>query len=120
MNQETIFKCRMAQAVRHPWPKIRVPFPKRPEIREDCQYVPRPCPWITCRHNLFCDVIRGKIEQNAPTPWDMPAHRSCVLDIVELEGKLNLKEIGREIYGFTRERARQIALVGLRKFRTTS
>ena len=118
MDYEEIFKRRMAQAVRHPWPKVRVPFPQRPKSREECEDVPRPCPWITCRHNLFCDVIRGRIEQNAPNPWDMPPDESCVLDIIDREGKLNLKQIG-EMYELSRERVRQIAVTGLRKFRST-
>src|SRR5208337_2271584 len=48
----------------------------RPATRADCSAVPRPCPFVSCRHNLYLDVSKdtGSILLNFPSaePEEMP------------------------------------------------
>lgn len=85
-------------------------IPKRPTTREDCKTVPRPCPFVGCKHNLFLDVSRdGKaIKFNFPQmePGDMPSDRCCALDVAGRYPR-TLEEVGG-LMNLTRERVRQI------------
>lgn len=94
------------------------PEPRRlPETREECLSGPRPCPYTTCRYNLFLDVnLGGGIRFTHPElePGQMP--ESCVLDVVAKEGALTLEAIGG-LLGLTRERIRQIEVIALERFR---
>lgn len=89
----------------------------RPKTRADCADVPRPCPYVGCKHNLYLDVSEktGNVKVNFPDrePEDMPADRSCVLDITEA-GPITLESLGDYI-NVTRERARQIENIALKK-----
>jgi len=89
----------------------------RPKTRADCENVPRPCPYVGCRHNLYLEEKKwsGSLHLAFPDlePWDM--QQSCALDIAE-EGGLTLEQIG-EILNITRERVRQIQLQALEEFR---
>lgn len=90
---------------------------KRPRTRADCASVARPCPWVGCAHNLFLDVTdAGGITFRQPgvEPWDVKGP-SCALDVAAEDG-LRGVDIG-EIYGITRERARQIEAGALEKLR---
>jgi hypothetical protein len=60
----------------------------RPRTREDCAGVLRPCPYVTCRHNLFVDGTEGKdgrsyLKKSCAEPDQMDPKSSCVLDVVE-------------------------------------
>lgn len=58
----------------------------RPQTRGDCAGVPRPCPFIACRHHLYLDVTAvGSVRINFPglEPSDMHPERSCALDVAE-------------------------------------
>ncbi len=82
----------------------------RPARRRDCVDVPRPCPFVGCRHHLLFDVsASGSIRYNGPTtdPLDLPPDLSCSLDVVDLRGRLTLEEVGA-LFHLVRERARQI------------
>jgi len=50
-----------------------------------CEGVPRPCPFVSCRHNLYLDVEpnTGEVRLNFPLiePDEMPAEASCALDV---------------------------------------
>lgn len=87
-------------------------YPERthlPVTRGDCASVPRPCPYVSCKYNLYLDVTRaGSILLNFPDrePWDMPPDRSCALDVAD-RGPQTLQAVGEAI-GFCRERTRQI------------
>jgi len=90
-------------------------LPERPRTRGDCVDGPRPCPWVSCRWNLYLDVspATGAIKWNWPDrePADMDPDGSCVLDVAARDG-VTLEEVG----GFlrlTRERVRQIEVKGL-------
>lgn len=92
----------------------------RPRVRGDCVDAPRPCPWVACRYHLFIDVDQdsGSLKLNFPElePWDL--QHSCSLDIADLEG-IKLEEVGA-VLNVTRERARQIEVRALFKYRRNS
>ncbi len=81
---------------------------ERPKKRSDCKNGPRPCPWVSCRYNLYLDVNNetGSIKVNFPDqePWE--CQHSCALDVAE-SGELTFEEIGA-VMNLTRERIRQI------------
>lgn len=87
----------------------------RPQVRSDCDKVPRPCPYVGCHYNLYIDVNAktGSIKFNFPNaePGDMIA--SCALDIAE-EGGVILDEIGKSM-NLTKERIRQLEEVAFNK-----
>jgi hypothetical protein len=78
--------------------------PGRPRTRGQCASVPRPCPYISCKHHLYLDVSprTGSIKLNFPDleAWELR------LDIAEESG-CTLETVG-EIMNLTRERIRQL------------
>ncbi len=84
--------------------------PERPKTRADCENGPRPCMFVSCRHNLFLDVspTTGAIKHNFPDlePHQMPADGSCALDVAE-RGGLPLEAVA-DLMNWTRERMRQV------------
>lgn len=95
------------------------PLPERPRTRADCASVPRPCPYVGCRHNLYLEVTRaGGIRLAFPgrEPADMPAAGSCALDVAG-EGGVSLRQIGR-LMGYTRARIGQLLDDALEHLRT--
>ena len=84
---------------------------QRPRTRGECADGPRPCPWVSCRHHLYLDVVgeNGSIKRNFPDlePWQM-AH-TCSLDVADLGGR-HLEQVA-EIMNVTRERVRQVEVV---------
>ena len=100
---------------------MRLLYPEkveRPKKRADCINGIRPCPYVSCRHNLYLQVKEDtgafKTTQDCE-PWDMDPARSCVLDIAEDDRK-TLEEVGG-ILNLTRERTRQIQEVARKKLR---
>jgi hypothetical protein len=80
----------------------------RPRVRADCLDVPRPCPFVSCRYNLFLDVgPNGSLRSNF-REWDpeLLDPSMCALDHAE-RGGLTLQEVGH-ICKLTRERVRQL------------
>lgn len=77
----------------------------RPRTRADCASVPRPCPYVGCRHNTYLDVTRaGSIVLNWPVEPDaVPAEMSCVLDLAD-RGGMTLDEVA-SVFGITRQAA---------------
>ncbi len=87
-----------------------------PLLRSDCERAPRPCPFVSCKWNLFLDVTAaGSITVNFPDlePEGMPAERSCALDVADA-GPHTLQEVG-EIMNITRERIRQLEVIACGK-----
>ena len=94
----------------------------KPKIRSDCSNIPRPCPFVSCRHNIYLDVniYSGNIKKifnEFDSPNDMNFN-NCVLDIVDKHGCMTLEDIGK-IMNITRERVRQICDASIRKMRVT-
>jgi hypothetical protein len=89
----------------------------RPETREECRSMPRPCPWVSCSHHLYLDVNpeSGAIKLNFPhlEVWEMA--ETCSLDVAD-RGGITLEEVGA-ILNLTRERIRQVEVRGLTKIK---
>jgi hypothetical protein len=80
---------------------------ERPQVRGDCEDGPRPCPWVTCRHHLYLDVILGRsIKLNHPHLEVDELQETCALDVADRGGE-TLERVG-QLYNVTRERVRQI------------
>lgn len=92
---------------------------RRPRSRDECGTGPRPCPYVACKHHLYLDVNpdTGSIKLNFPDipVWEMK--ETCALDIAD-RGGVTLEEVG-EILNLTRERIRQVEVIGLEKLRET-
>ena len=87
---------------------------ERPKKRGDCAQGPRPCPYVSCKHNLYLDVSNtGSITFNFPhlEPEQMSPDRSCALDLADRNG-MTLEEIAA-VTNLTRERIRQIEVRAL-------
>jgi hypothetical protein len=86
---------------------------QRPQTRAECKDMPRPCPWVACKHHLYLDInpMTGSIKINFPDlePWEL--QHTCALDVAD-NGGLTLEEIGL-ITNLTRERVRQLEVRGL-------
>ncbi len=89
----------------------------RPRTRGDCENVPRPCPYVSCRHHLYLDVSErtGGLKFNFPDLEPDELEDSCSLDVAAEDGA-TLERAGRAM-NLTRERARQIEASGLAKFK---
>lgn len=89
----------------------------RPQNRGECIEGYRPCPYVGCQFNLYLDVNpdTGSITLNFPNipVWEM--RESCALDIAD-RGGTTLEDTGNLI-NLTRERIRQIEVLGLEKLR---
>ncbi len=90
----------------------------RPKTRADCSTFERPCPYVSCRFNLYLDVTSvGSIKLNFPhlEPWEMD--ESCSLDVIERRGQMKLEDIAVIMNIGSRERVRQIEMECLSKIR---
>jgi Sigma-70, region 4 len=89
----------------------------RPKTRADCVNSPRPCMFVSCKHNLYLDVNpeTGSIKLNFPDKEIWELGYTCALDVAE-KGGITLEEVG-EIMNLTRERIRQVETRGLMKLR---
>ena len=90
---------------------------QRPRTRADCMNGPRPCLFVSCKHNLYLDVNpeTGSIKLNFPDKEIWELEYTCALDVAE-KGGITLEEVG-EIMNLTRERIRQVETRGLMKLR---
>jgi hypothetical protein len=87
----------------------------KPTTRIECASGERPCPFVSCKHNLYLDVSAktGAIKLNFPDleVWEM--NETCALDVAD-RGGTTLEEVGA-IMNLTRERIRQVEVKGLAK-----
>lgn len=99
-------------SVLHPDPDFEY---QRPRTRADCMKMPRPCPFVACRHHLYLDTVEGRtsIKFNFPDkePWELL--HTCSLDLTD-RGVLTLDDVGLYM-NLTRERVRQVEEVILNR-----
>jgi hypothetical protein len=118
-RSQTIAMKRVSRAERAAYAEL---FPiadvqdlRRPKTRADCREQAGPCPWVACKHHLYLDInpMTGSIKLNFPDlePWEL--EHTCALDVAEA-GALTLEQVG-EITNLTRERVRQVEVIGLSK-----
>ena len=106
-------RVRTMRADRMPLFDEPTPQHERPKTRGDCP-PERPCPYVGCRYNLSIDVgPSGSIVFNGGTEDDpfLGCDKNCALDWAD-NGPCSLELIGGTL-GVTRERVRQIAVLGL-------
>lgn len=91
-----------------------------PTCRAQCVNMPRPCLYVSCRHNLYLDVNEetGSIKFNFPDKEIWELEETCALDVAD-RGGITLEEVG-SIMNLTRERIRQLELSGLEKLKESS
>lgn len=86
----------------------------RPRSRIECPGS-RPCPWVSCRHNLAVHVTKQKKIKlplgEDPAGWGV----NCALDYA-VNGGMSLGQIA-ELLGVTRERIRQVEVEALSSYR---
>jgi hypothetical protein len=89
----------------------------RPKTRADCEGGHRPCPYVSCRFNLFVDVNprTGSVKLNFPDKELWEVADTCALDVAD-RGGITLEEVGA-IMNLTRERVRQLETRGLKGLR---
>ena len=89
----------------------------RPKTRSDCEGGPRPCPYVSCKYNLYVDVNpkTGSVKMNFPDKELWEVADTCALDVADRAG-ITLEEVGA-IMNLTRERVRQLETRGLTKLR---
>lgn len=88
----------------------------RPKTRGECpDTASGPCPWVSCKYHLYLDVNErtGSIKFNFPhlEVWELT--ETCALDLAD-RGGMTLEATGEAI-SVTRERARQIETLAIRK-----
>lgn len=98
--------------IRKPYPIVRDPYPCKPKNRIECICGERPCVFVSCRYNLYLDVMRKRVKQYFDDPVCM--EESCVLDLADKFGGMKLEQIATYM-GLSRERVRQIIDNALRK-----
>jgi hypothetical protein len=94
--------------------------PERPVTRADCINGPRPCPWASCRHHLYLDVVPGRKGDNRVNlPHDdkelEEIPETCSLDVADRQA-ITLEACGK-LFNVTRERVRQIEARALRRLK---
>lgn len=89
---------------------------KKPETRGECANIPRPCPFVSCRYNLYFDVTKtGHLLKNFDCePFEMK--ESCALDIAD-RGQTQLHKIA-EALGVSRQAIEQALLRYLERYET--
>jgi hypothetical protein len=90
---------------------------ERPKKRSQCVDGPRPCPWVSCRYNLYLDVRGdGILRFNFPGKEPHEVFQSCALDLAE-DGLRTLEQVAL-LMGMSKERARQIEEVAFDKLQS--
>lgn len=99
----------------------------KPILRGNCYDMPRPCPFIHCKHHTATEVVRNgqlkfsrlaiSLQDLHPLSnhWLVRMPETCTLDRAE-QGRATLDEIGL-IFGFSHQRADAITKKALRKLR---
>lgn len=111
----TVSRKQLAREVARAAPEP-VPAEQRPYWRADCVDGPRPCPWVSCKWNLYLDTTKaGSITLNFPGLDVDEVPNNCALDVADLGG-VTLEQVG-QVMNVTRERVRQVTEDALAKMR---
>lgn len=89
-------------------------YKRRPRTVGECaELVPGPCPWVSCRFNLFIEVNEetGVTRANFPSKEIDEIGETCALRVAS-KGPQTLARVG-ELLNITEEWARQAELSGL-------
>ena len=87
---------------------------RKPRTRAECVDSPRPCPFVSCKHNLYLDVTDcGSIKVNFPDIDPDQVPESCALDVAEKGGATLDRVAG--LMNLTKERVRQLEIGALSK-----
>lgn len=96
------------------------PQPSLPKTRGDCLSMPRPCPFVSCRHHLFLDVTdNGSISMsfgsdvNALEAMD----ETCALDVADKGGRNTLDRLA-DLYHVRLETIRKVEIRALEKMKS--
>lgn len=90
----------------------------RPLTRAACESVQRPCPFVSCKWNTYLDVEEDGsviINWGGCAPDEVPADRSCVLDIADAGGISD--EEAMTVLGLPLRDANAVFESGLRRLR---
>ncbi|MFN3200042.1 MAG: sigma factor-like helix-turn-helix DNA-binding protein [Bradymonadia bacterium] len=117
-------------------------LPTKPRTRAECDSVPRPCPFVSCKYNLairlsdgdirFSSAHTGHSHGDQRTPYqrleelinnvvDGVHGTNCALDYADRVAKgdqMSTESVGK-VLGYTREMVRQIQKSGLQKIRAS-
>jgi hypothetical protein len=114
-------KLRIIDPVRLPpsWEMRSLSDEGAPRTRAQCKDMPRPCPYVSCRHHLW---LRLKQEQpgnpqagkQGDTTFRPATMQSCSLDVADKGA--SFEEIG-QLLGMDSTRGRQIAQAALEKLK---
>lgn len=110
----TIAARQVAKDVRHGRKEHEEPSERRPAARGDCKGGQRPCPWVSCKYNLYLDVgAKGSLKLHFPHLDPTEVEYSCALDVAD-EGGSKLRVVGAAT-NVSRERARQVEEMAIEK-----
>jgi hypothetical protein len=88
---------------------------ERPKTRGDCARVPRPCPFVSCRHHLYIDITNvGMPRLNFPKLEPHEMVESCSLDVAD-RGETKVEDVAA-LLNITREWVRQVEKMAFEKF----
>lgn len=99
-------------------PRLRIAgdFPTPPTTRAGCVALPRPCPALNCRHNLFWEQANGIAERGTfedAIAFIRQERGACVLDLAEKGGRQDFAVA--EVMGMRRQRVNQIEFKALKR-----
>ena len=96
---------------------VRLPV-VRPRTRAECADVPRPCPFVTCRHHLYVDVSENGLRTHSVDVADM--QESCSLDVAEAVSdgtrEVTYADVG-DLTGLSRALAQETGVRALAKLK---
>lgn len=79
----------------------------KPRTRAECVEGERPCPYVSCRHHLYLDVMEtGSLKLNFPDRDVDELGETCSLDVADRGGE-TLEDVG-DLMNISKERIRQV------------
>jgi hypothetical protein len=91
-------------------------IPPLPLTRGECKGLPRPCPFVACKHHLYIDVnVAGGLRRNHPHLEVDEIPETCSLDVADRRPH-TLEQVALA-FNLARERVRQIEVEALAKLK---